>query len=202
VRIKFVTGCTPSYDRKAVEVVRRLAYHDQNVVLVPFKDRGCWMANTRGKITCLFQAYDGRGIPVLWIDADTVPLRAVPEEDMETWARYFDICAPVNDKGTRNVFRSAILFVNDTPAAHAFLHRWMELCEGDTDSPGHSDEWYMEVARRETMGHVRWGVLGKEYSWLPRYSSTVREWEKPSEEIVFQAGLSKEGGIHAKQGVM
>ena len=184
-----LVAATKSYDAQGVRLVNALDEMGVSVAFRSYPDRGSWVANTLGKVECLYEFHEAHDEPVLWVDADSTVLRAPHEEDVACWQEHFDIVAPPNYQYRRKttMLRTPCVFVNCTEEARRFLASWFSEC---CSHPSETDEFCLEMARRKRMGRTRVGLMGREYAWSPRV--------EPDESVVFVFGLSAAGALHMR----
>jgi len=161
-----VTGHTPDYKGRALALVKSAKECGQKIRRYEYADRGCWMANTRGKAAVMCRARDDYPeYALMWSDADNVLHRPFPKTD---WEEKYDFVGPlVRYKRPRKFFVSSLWF-NNTVAGDMMLNEWLAGCEWDQREPGMSDEFWLEEARRKLEDEVRWGIMPQEWAWLPK----------------------------------
>jgi len=190
VKPLIVTGYTPAYEEAAMILQMQAVTFGDDILLVPYEDRGSWMRNIRAKADCLMSATRLFDRPVMWVDADSTMCRSVPEDDWSWFSEHYDFAGPLVRYKRPRKYYVGCLFFNNTTVGAALLRRWWNLCERDTDEVGESDEHWLEYARQELEGIVRWGDLPIKYAWLPKDG-------EPTEETVFRMGLSGNASKHA-----
>lgn len=185
-----VTGHTPDYAEAAELLAMQVEAFGEEILIVPYEDRGSWMRNIRAKADCLVRARAMFDRPLIWIDADSTMHRGLPSEDWIRWGEDYDFSGPLVAFDRPRKYYVGCLYFNNTAAGDALLIRWWQLCEADTDETGEGDEHWLEHARLEREKDTRWGIMPVSYAWLPTYGSA-------NGDTVFSMGLSGKAGKYA-----
>ncbi|MFA5714195.1 MAG: hypothetical protein WC998_00460 [Candidatus Paceibacterota bacterium] len=69
--MRIVTACTPAYRNSADKLYKSAEKLELPMTIVPYKDRGSWLANCNYKPTAILQVMEEFKDSMLWLDADS-----------------------------------------------------------------------------------------------------------------------------------